>query len=138
MRSPRAVGGWAGAPDYARLPATLDEKSVFTDPLPPLRTGGFYLTQFAAEYLSKFNAVLEADFAVPGSPAVSVLDTLYETQGGDAGSGWPVMTLYHGRDSAPLVFSGFPPWYFQRAQGIQVVDFVLHDLWGMPRAPVPR
>ena len=138
VRSPRALGGWPGAPDYSRLPATLDEKSPLTDPLPPLRTGGFYLTQYAAEHLSKFNAVLETDPAVPGSPAVSVLDTLYETAGGDAGSGWPVMTIYHGHDSAPVVFSGFPPWYFQRAQGIQLVDFVLQDLWRLSRRPIPR
>jgi hypothetical protein len=36
------------------------------------------------------------------------------------------------------VFSGFPIWYFQRSQTIDLVDFVLQRLWGMSRRPVPR
>lgn len=138
VRSPRAVGGWAGAPDYSRLPGTLDEKSPATDPVPPLRASGFYQTAYFAEYLSKFNRVGENDPSDPASPTVSALDTLYETVGGESGSGFPLMTLYHGRDNPPFVFSGFPPWYFQRAQAIRLVDFVLQDIWGLHRQPVPR
>lgn len=137
-RSSRAVGGWSGAPDYTRLPVTLDEKSPATDARPPLRSSTFYEGQFIAEFLSKPNSIIDADPTVPTDPGVAVLDTLYETQGGDAGAGKPVMTLYHGRDGPLFVFSGFPPWYFQRAQAIQLVDFVLQDVWKLQRKPVPR
>ncbi|MEQ1831664.1 MAG: hypothetical protein ABL977_01330 [Candidatus Eisenbacteria bacterium] len=137
-RSNRAVGGWGGAPDYTRLPATLDEKSPATDALPPLRSNTFYQGQFIAEFLSKPNSIIDADPTVPTDPGVAVLDTLYETQGGDAGTGKPVMTLYHGREGPLFVFSGFPPWYFQRQQAIQLIDFVLQDVWKLQRKPVPR
>ena len=66
------------------------------------------------------------------------MDTLYETQGGQAGTGRPVMTLYHGRENGLFVFSGFPIWYFQKSQAIGVVDFVLQNVWGMTRKPIPR
>jgi hypothetical protein len=139
VRSARAVGGWPGAPDSSLLPAELDEKSPDTDPLPPLRTGGFYNGSYPAEHLSKPNGIIETDNPDPAlGHAFSALDTLYETQGGNAGSGRPVMTLYHGSDNATFVFSGFPPWYFQRAQTIQLVDFVLQNVWGLPRRNVPR
>jgi hypothetical protein len=48
------------------------------------------------------------------------------------------MTLYHGLENAPFVFSGFPLWYFSRAQAIQLGDWVLHDLWHLPREPLWR
>ncbi len=138
-RSARAVGGWAGAPDYSLLPEMLFEKSIATDPLPPLRTGNFYLTSYAAEHLSKPNSILEHLVGGPvGTPASSVLDTLYETRSGEAGSGWPLMTVYHGREATLFVFSGFPIWYFQRSQTIELVDFVLGRLWGLSRQPVVR
>lgn len=138
-RSARAIGGWPGAPDYALLPPELDEKTPATDPPPPLRTFGFYLGQYPAEHLTRPNDITQTDVTDPGSPRTfSVLDTLYETVGGDAGSGHPVMTLYHGGENDVFVFSGFPPWYFQRAQAIQLVDFVLQRVWGMTRRPVPR
>jgi hypothetical protein len=38
----------------------------------------------------------------------------------------------------PLVFSGFPLWFFRRSQQIPVVDFVLQQLWGYTRQPVSR
>ena len=138
-RSARAVGGWPGAPDYSTLPPLLMGKSPETDPLPPLRTANFYLTSYAAEHLHKSN-----DIAEDGDPdpsiftPVSTLDTLYETLGGEAGVGWPVMTVYHGSESPLFVFSGFPIWYFQRSQTIDLVDFVLQRLWGMSRRPVAR
>ena len=37
-----------------------------------------------------------------------------------------------------MVFSGFRVWYFRRNQCIQLVDFVLQDIWGLPRWPVVR
>lgn len=137
-RSPRAVGGWPGAPDYSLLPPLLAEKSSTTDPLPPYRgAGDFYISSHVAEYLSLPTEILEVG-ALPGDAVRSTLDTLYTTQGGIAGSNKPVMTIYHGADNAPVVFSGFPLWYFQRSQAIALVDFVLHDYWAMPRRPVSR
>lgn len=139
VRSPRAVGGWPGAPDYNELPEILMEKNIATDPPPPLRSSNFYVGSYAAEHLYKPNQVLErGPFDPPGATPTSMLDTLYQTAGGEAGSGWPVMTLYHGNETPLFVFSGFPIWYFQRAQTIQLVDFVLGRVWGMPRRPVPR
>lgn len=138
-RSARAVGGWPGAPDYSALPATLLPKSASTDPLPPLRTAGqFYSSLFYSEYLTRPNTILER---VPGSfpdSFASALDTLYETVGGQSGTGYPIMTVYHGTEKSQVVFSGFPLWYFRRAQGIELTDFVLQRLWGMTRRPVPR
>jgi len=138
-RSERAVGGWPGAPDYSLLPPLLLGKTPATDPLPPLRTANFYLTSYAAEHLDKPNIILEDINPDPSvfTPA-SALDTLYVTQGGEAGTGWPVMTVYHGKESPLFVFSGFPIWYFQRSQTIDLVDFVLQKLWGMNRRPVSR
>jgi hypothetical protein len=129
-RSERAVGGWPGAPDYSALPPLLQPKSPDTDPLPPLRTSNFYLSSYGAEHLSLPNIVTE--------DGVSTLDTLYETQGGEAGSGKPVMTVYHGTEAPLFVFSGFPIWYFQRSQTIDLVDFVLQRVWGLSRRPVAR
>jgi hypothetical protein len=53
--------------------------------------------------------------------------------GGTTGGRYPVMTYYHGSQSAPMVFSGFPIWYFQRQQCQNLTDFVLQDIWGLPR-----
>jgi len=138
-RSTRAVGGWPGAPDYSQLPATLLPKSTATDPVPPLRTAStFYATLFYSEYLSRPNAILETVPGPSGDSVVAVLDTLYETVGGPSGTGYPMMTLYHGAANAPVIFSGFPIWYFRRSQAIDLSDFVLQRMWGLTRRPVPR
>ena len=84
------------------------------------------------------NHVAERGPLDPPGVTSSVLDTLYHTAGGEAGSGWPVMTIYHGSQAPLFVFSGFPVWYFQRQQGIELVDFVLQRVWGMTRRPVAR
>jgi len=139
VRSERAVGGWPGAPDYSLLPPLLAAKSPDTDPLPPQRTSGFYNSAYTAEHLDQPNIVFEDSDPSPDRFApVSTLDTLYETRLGESGSGWPVMTVYHGSEGPMFVFSGFPIWYFQRSQTIELVDFVLQRLWGMSRRPVPR
>ncbi|MEY4373136.1 MAG: hypothetical protein RL219_1905, partial [Actinomycetota bacterium] len=92
-RSSRAVADDGNVPDYSVLPATLDAKQIETDPLPPQRPGAVHATIYTAEFLSLPNPVYEvADGAV-----FAALDTLYETGGGDAGVGRPVMTYYHGR-----------------------------------------
>jgi hypothetical protein len=134
-RSPRLGGGWPGAPDYSILPTTLAEKTPSSDPVPPARTASrFYASSYYSEYMTRPNSVIE-----PSETGVeSALDTLYVTQSGASGSGWPVMTLYHGAETPRFVFSGFPLWYFQRSQAIALTDFVLQNVFGLSRAPVPR
>jgi hypothetical protein len=119
------AGNWPGAPNYDELPPELDERSVLTDPLPPLRGSLSWPSSYAAEFLTRPNTATD-------------IDELYQTIGGSAGSGHPVMTLYHGPDNQGFVFSGFPIWYFRRSQSIPLVDFVLQRVWGMTRQPVPR
>jgi hypothetical protein len=43
------------------------------------------------------------------------------------------MTYYHGRDCGPVVFSGFDIWHWRKQDCVQLVDTVLHDLWGLSR-----
>jgi len=50
----------------------------------------------------------------------------------------PAMSYYHGANAQQFVFSGFAPWDFARAEGIQLVDFVLQDIWGMSRVNIDR
>jgi hypothetical protein len=137
-RSERAVGGWDGAPDYGVLPPVLMEKSFATDPPWPLRSNNWLVGAYFAEHLIQPNHILERGPSDPPGTRSSMLDTLYVTAGGESGSGWPVMTIYHGTQSPLFVFSGFPVWYFQRQQGIELVDFVLQRVWGMTRRPVAR
>ena len=131
---------WPGAPDYSSLPAVLAARTTRTDPLPPERTSSaFYSGLFAGEVLSQPNPILEDLGSDPDQPVlVPMLDTLYFATGGDAGQSMPIMTYYHGREGGPVVCSGFPLWYFQRAQAIQLADFVLQRIWGLSRQPVQR
>lgn len=135
---------WPQAPDYSALPQLLSEKTVATDPIAtyaPNRTNqnDYYQTSFSAEVLTRANTIVQDVSPDPNVPLLHpVLDTLYTTSGGALGTGKPIMTLYRGNENAPIVFSGFPLWYFQRQQAIGVADFVLQNLWGLPRRPVPR
>jgi hypothetical protein len=47
------------------------------------------------------------------------------------------MTYYHGSEGGPVVFSGFPIWFFQRSQCQALADFVLQDIWGLSRSSAP-
>jgi hypothetical protein len=138
VMSPRAVGGWPGAPNYSELPPVLAEKNPDVDAMAPNRTNitDFYRSNFIGEFLTKPNVITEIDPAT--NLTYSALDTLYETQGGAAGNGHPIMTLYHGSEAPGLLFSGFPVWYFTRADGLAIVDWVLQGYWGLTRSPVPR
>ncbi|HEY6867049.1 MAG TPA: hypothetical protein VI792_07325 [Candidatus Eisenbacteria bacterium] len=134
-RFPGLWGGWTGAPDYSTLPPALTPRTPTADPVWPFRRPTtFYYSQAEGEYLAKPNSIVED---VSTDPSVSLeqstLDTLYTTT-----SGQPLMTLYHGRDNAPFVFSGFPLWYFSRPQAIQLADWVLQNLWHLTRDPVTR
>lgn len=143
-RSTAGAFPWTGMPDYSSLPPFLTEKTAASDPIAtyaPNRTNqsDYYQTTFTAEVLNKANTVVQDTDPDPNVDRLTpMLDTLYATNGGAVGSGKPIMTLYHGPDSPPFVFSGYPLWYFQRPQSLAVLDFVLQGLWGLPRRPVPR
>jgi hypothetical protein len=135
VRAPRVVAGWPGAPDYSGLPPALTRRTAATDPLWPFRTSTqFYTTTCEGEYLSKPNLTVEDLNPDPDAVLFGPgLDTLYTTT-----SGLPLMTLYRGRENAPFVFSGFPLWFFSRAQAIQLGDWVLQNVWHLPRDPLWR
>src|SRR5262249_47369270 len=126
-------------PDYSVLPDVLLDRNTGGDPPPPNRAGTIYPGSCGAEFLSRPNSIIEFN---PPDPVTGVpyaaLDTLYETGGGSAGVGHPVMTYSHGRETGSVVFSGFPIWFFQRDGCIQLVDFVLQKIWGLNRQPLPR
>jgi hypothetical protein len=146
--------GWSGhgmdhtlsQPDYGKLAAIqiLQGRTCATDPPPPQRfCNSFYLlTSYTAEFIgspsrssSKPNYIQEDVDPRPNKEQLeSTLDTLYLAAGGTLPSPIPpVMTYYHGFESGPVVFSGFPPWYFQRAQCQKLFDFVLQDIWGLTK-----
>jgi hypothetical protein len=134
LRSERAVGGWPGCPDYARVPAELQPKSPGTDPLPPLRgSSAFYRTISEADFISATTIVLDE------TSASSILDTLMVSTGTGLPVPPPSMTFFHPRGMpASVMFSGFAPWFFRRSQGIELADFVLQDVWGFERQSSPR
>ena len=46
----------------------------------------------------------------------------------------PVMLYYHGRDNSPFVYTGFDPWAWSQADCQGLVDFVLGDIWKLPKS----
>jgi hypothetical protein len=121
--------GWPGQPSYAGLPLTLNPRATTTDPLPPrVASSNFYINAFQAEIISVTpNAILEA--------GASALDTLYFARYPGLDPISPVVTLYHGTDATQGVFMGAPLWHFRRSQIIELGDWVLQSLWGLPRDP---
>jgi len=125
------------------------------DAPPPLRTANedWFQTSTFAEVIVEGTFIREdLNGELPGGVA-STLDTMFVAVGGSVGVNRPIMTYYHGLDFpsafqhpthpapqalAHVVFSGFPLWYFRRAQQLVLADFVLQDIFGHSRAPVPR
>ena len=139
-RNATLVGGWTGAPDYTQLPDVLFGHDPDVDPIQtyaPNRSNpsDYYQTSFTIEALTKPNRVVEN---LGGDVAGSVLDTLYMSTGGQLGAEKPIMTLYHGGENPTLVYTGFPLWFFRRDEQITLIDFVLQNIWGLPRRPVAR
>jgi len=130
--------------DYSSLPDLLLEKQPETDDLsifaPGRNYSDFYRQSNAGEGISKPNLVVEDLDPSPGVRLdASVLDTLYQSIGGNLGSDKPVMTVYYGGKTGQIqVFSGFELWYWQRDQQIQILDWVLQKAWNLPRNNVPR
>lgn len=128
------------APPLARLPMRLDAKTSLTDPFPPGRAGQsqsvFYRSLYEFEYMNTPNAYTEPD---PDDPEIqrAVLDTLLKI----SGIGLPtpsqnpenvVMTSYRGFRTGHVVFNGHDLWTFRRTQLVELIDFVLQDVWGFP------
>jgi len=147
-----ARGELVTSPIYTKLPPEMRHRTSAIDPLPPTRTsnqsGLFYLSSYPVEYIHSPNFILED---VDPDPEVvreaSVLDTLYEAESinllttprpGQTIPRAPQMTYYHGNDARQFVFSGFSPWSYARQDCIALFDFVLQDLWGLPRQPIDR
>ncbi|HEY2954834.1 MAG TPA: hypothetical protein VGK89_06265 [Candidatus Eisenbacteria bacterium] len=139
VRFLRSLGRFDGRPGiYAGLPAEMQAKTPETDPLPPNRPpnpSNFYQTSFGFEFLSAPNEIVEDLDPGPHRDPHSTLDTLYVVKAGTLGQDQvnPVMTYYHGgRDNPPFLLTGFDLWSFRRSQCVQLVDFVLQQLWGIP------
>jgi hypothetical protein len=152
-------------PNYYRLPLSMDAKTAGTDALPATRIGdsrSFYRpgTFYILEYLSQPNSILEdVDPRRTVVQEAVTLDTLMKTESGLAqgyrayevggvipgtttprpGSvvGTPIMTYDHGLEFPAAVFSGFDIWTFQRGQCVQLVDFVLQEIFRLTKSPVP-
>jgi hypothetical protein len=116
------------------------------DPVPPTRLASlplqFYQTSWPCEYISDLNAIIEDVEPDPQvSREISVLDTLYDASGivllTDNHIA-PTMTYYHGSTAHQFVFTGFSTWSYARQDCIGLVDFVLQDLWHLPRQNVDR
>lgn len=133
-----------GSP-YANLPPYIEVKTPATDPLPANRVNNvFYQTSLPYEFLNLGpNQIVEDIDPTPdGVEEVSTLDTLYHLRG----PGLPgprdnpsnaVMTYYHGPAHQPFIFTGFSPWQYKRSQCIQLVDFVMQNLWNLSRSGQP-
>jgi hypothetical protein len=152
--------GWSGQgmdhtlnqPPYEKLIANpnmsvLRGRTCVSDPPPPLRAcNSFYLLpSYSAEYIGRNpqfgsdpNFIREDTDPRPNhEDFASTLDTLYMAAGGSVPGVLPVMTYYHGFESGPVVFSGFPVWFFQKQQASKLVDFVLQDVWRLSRGAGP-
>ncbi len=134
-----------GPPNYGLLPQYIRPKNPSLDPFPPNRTGqgpaAFYQVDKEIEYITATapNFIIEDfDPSILGVNEQSALDTLYSVSTSNFFLG-PVMTYYHGQANGPLVFSGFPVWFFTRSDAEAVSRFVLTDVFGIPRTgPMPR
>ncbi|HEY6195937.1 MAG TPA: hypothetical protein VI504_12925 [Candidatus Eisenbacteria bacterium] len=140
------------SPDYSKLPPEMRWKSPDTDPMPPTRdafqTQSYYQTSYPCEYILENNSIIEdVDPDPDNTHEQTVLDTLYRGQGvvllvaPDRVDGFhkaPEMTYYHGNQAHQFVFSGFAPWGYARQDCIGLVDFVLHDIWGLDRQAIDR
>ena len=134
------------SPDYSKLPAEMRWKTPGTDPIPPTRlpsaSGLFYQTSYPSEYLIENNSILEDTDPDPELVHEQpVLDTLMKSQSvvllTSTGTA-PTMTYYHGSQAHQFVYSGFSLWSYARQDCMDLVDFVLQDIWGLSRQPIDR
>jgi hypothetical protein len=119
---------WAGLPRFT----IADYRGVNPDPT----QRSINLTWYISQPLS----IVEGT----GAATASVLDTLYLLQarnytgsGGTASfdDGFPNAVYYHGAEHGPVVWFGFPLYYFEHDQARQAVSTVLRVLGVEPNAP---
>ncbi len=142
---------YPGRPSMANFPDEVFVRDEFNTPVyPPTRFDAFYQPggNIPSEYLADATTITENI----GGVDIPTLDTLLVVNGGlidtqyPGNPTWvtPLMTYYHptrrgGPDATvggirgSVMTSGFAPWDFTRESCIQLVDFVLHDVWGMTR-----
>jgi hypothetical protein len=147
-------GAWRGEPladpRYAFLPVALLPRSPATDPPWPYRTvTDWYVNNppytnvgIGTEYLTYRNDIVETVQVAPDlTQTYAALDTLYLAYGLQypnimlqAGQGVNVMmTRYHGSENAEMVFQGTSIWDYRRTDCQALVDFVLGQMWGLPK-----
>ena len=81
------------------------------------------------------NSIVENFGPSGGERLESALDTLYEVSSTQlCVSPAPAMLYYHGRENTPFVFTGFDLWSWSRADCQALVDFVLGDIWKLPKS----
>ncbi len=151
-KKPWVSPGWSfsrplTSPDYNHLPLQMNPRSLARgDSLPPTRTASQSALYFnttvsiVAEYLSDANRIYEDYNPSPSVDSLeSSLDSLMDIRGGGSrGNGEHVaMTYYHGVTTPSFIFSGFDIWYWSRADVVTLVDFVMHDIWGLNRTTAP-
>jgi len=133
------------SPDYSHLPQQMRLKQG-VDAVPPTRlaaqSGLFYQSSLPCEYILDINAIIEDVDPDPlHAREIAVLDTLYMANGTvlltDSKTA-PTMTYYHGSTAHQFVFTGFSIWSYARQDCMGLVDFVLQDLWGLPRQNIDR
>ena len=141
---------------YREAPQRLQPRTPTTDPLSlvPFRNNSSYYvgnvaysnSGFSIEYMTYENIINETEQVTADSsyeyPALDTLYIVYGTRYGremlQAGNGVnSLITFYHGKENGPVLFQGCPLWDFQRTQCQQMVDFVLGQLWGMPKSGTP-
>ncbi len=152
--------GWQYAnpvtrPDYSQLPSTMHTHTnpasdpVNGEPIPPTRPTTYGTTWWTAsplvdlEYLLASNWIIEDMNPDPVAETLEVaLDTLMSVQSngivtGGQGYDPATMTWYHGVTAPEFVFTGFAPWTWRRADLQQLVDFVMTQIWHLPKHSSP-
>jgi hypothetical protein len=142
-------------PDYTLLPAQMNlhtnpaSDPVNGEPIPPTRPssfgGSWWTTSLGVdvEYMLQPNIIVEDMNRDPVAESLQVaLDTLMSARGtglvaGGTGYEPAVMTWYHGVSSPEFVFTGFPVWVWRRSDCQQLVDFVMQQIWHLPKVTSP-
>ncbi len=162
-KSSKAVGGWThagpgytgsvSAPDYASLPPQLRRRALaLGDTLPPRardQSGRHLLDEWIVRrgvpHVQSNRVIEDADADPLVEHSISVLDTLYELNGGSLVTNITgersAMTYYHGFERGPCVFTGFLLWEWTRADCAALVDFpccTTSGAWWKSGTPVAK
>jgi hypothetical protein len=144
-KSPRAIGGPPFNIDYSGLPDTLHYQSLaLGDSMPLNRTSGFYYTDAGFSQLSQPNRITENIHVLSPRDTViqlSTLDTLMNVvyPGVEPRAEYPAVTYYHGSDQGAghILFTPIDLWRLNKTDFISYVDWVVRDLWLIPKNGTP-